>query len=75
MAQCMFQVQLASHFNLVSMAFEINIDGVNELKKKKNERVVNLIKSPDRFLHGWFSQNVYPLSKEEVNFRQSSITR
>ena len=35
MAQCMFQVQLASHFNLVSMAFEINIDGVNELKKKK----------------------------------------
>ena len=75
MAQCMFQVQLASHFNLVSMAFEINIDGVNELKKKKNERVVNLIKSPDCFLHWWFSQNVCPLSKEEVNFRQSSITR
>ena len=23
MAQCMFQMQLASHFNLVSMAFEI----------------------------------------------------
>ena len=36
--------------------------------KKKNERVVNLIKSPDCFLYGWFWQNMYPLSKEELTF-------